>query len=112
MDDRTAATTDRQGEITMHAEPSIAAAATPEQERHALNFAFSELGLLWHWDEDTYARLQPAATDRERLRAYLESQHRHLLTVYDVDFLANAIGQTKQRYYDGALAGTQAQAYA
>jgi len=84
--------------------------ADHEQERHALNFAFSELGLCWHWDEATYRSLQGAGAEGERLRRYLESQHGHLLKAYDSDFLIQAISTTKQRYFEGALAGAQAQA--
>ncbi len=68
-----------------------------ELERNAFNAAFSELGLCWHWDENTYAELQAIAAESERLRRYVESQHRHLLTAYDADFLVDAIRVTKSR---------------
>ena len=66
-------------------------------ERNAFNAAFSELGLCWHWDERTYAELQSISAESERLRRYVESQHRHLLTAYDADFLVDAIRVTKSR---------------
>ncbi len=73
-------------------------AATPaELERHAFNAAFLELDLCWHWDEKTYAELSAIAAEGERVRRYVESQHRHLLTVYDADFLVDAICVTKSR---------------
>jgi hypothetical protein len=68
-----------------------------ELERNAFNAAFSELGLCWYWDEKTYAELQSIAAESERLRRYVESQHRHLLTAYDADFLVDAICVTKSR---------------
>jgi hypothetical protein len=73
-------------------------AATPhERERHAFNAAFLELDLCWHWDEKTYAELSAIAAEGERVRRYVESQHRHLLTAYDADFLVDAICVTKSR---------------
>jgi len=72
-------------------------AAPHEIERNAFNAAFSELGLCWHWDEKTYAELQTIAAESERVRRYVESQHRHLLAAYDADFLVDAIRVTKSR---------------
>jgi hypothetical protein len=71
--------------------------APHECERNAFNAAFEELGLCWHWDETTYAELQTISAESERVRRYVESQHRHLLTVYDADFLIDAIRVTKSR---------------
>jgi hypothetical protein len=71
--------------------------APQELERNAFNAAFSELGLCWHWDEKTYAELASISAEGERLRRYVESQHRHLLTAYDADFLVDAICVTKSR---------------
>jgi len=72
-------------------------AAPHEIERNAFNAAFSELELSWHWDEKTYAELRSISAESERVRRYVESQHRHLLTVYDADFLVDAICVTKSR---------------
>jgi hypothetical protein len=75
-----------------------------ELERNAYNAAFSELGLGWHWDEKTYSELQSIAQEEEeRLRTYVETQHRYLLTAYDARFLVNAIREAKMRCYDSAL---------
>ena len=75
-----------------------ASTVTPHEcERNAFNAAFEELGLCWHWDEKTYAELQSIAAESERVRRYVESQHRHLLTVYDADFLVDAIRVTRSR---------------
>ncbi len=60
-----------------------------ETARHAYNVAFHELGLSWHWDAPTYARLQ--AQGRNCVQAYLETEQSHLLRAYDADFLVNAI---------------------
>jgi len=76
---------------------SASTAAPHECERNAFNAAFEELGLCWHWDEKTYAELQAIAAEGERVRRYVESEHRHLLTAYDADFLVDAIRVTKSR---------------
>ena len=70
-----------------------------ETHRHAYNAAFEELGLPWHWDPVTYARLQ--AHGANGARAYLETEHAHLLRAYDADFLVNAIETAKARCFTG-----------
>jgi hypothetical protein len=50
--------------------------ATPREE---YVLAFTELGIDPHWD------------GREPVRAYIEREYPHLLRVYDVDFLVNAV---------------------
>ena len=59
--------------------------AASEAHRHAYNAAFHELELNWHWDADTFARLQRYG--RAGVRAYT------------VDFLVDAIETTKERCY-------------
>lgn len=81
----------------MQRHPVSAKAAAQDTDRNAFNAAFSELGLCWHWDEKTYAELQAICAESERVRRYVESQHRHLLTAYDADFLVDAIRVTKSR---------------
>ena len=66
-----------------------AATEADETARHAYNVAFHELGLNWHWDAATYARLQ--AQGRNCVRDYLETEQSHLLRAYEADFLVNAI---------------------
>jgi hypothetical protein len=66
-----------------------------EAHRHAYNAAFEELGLTWHWDAATYARLQ--AHGRDGVRVYLESEQSHLLRAYEADFLVEAIETTQAR---------------
>jgi len=68
-----------------------------EAHRQAYNAAFEELGLNWHWDAVTFACLP--ARGREGVRAYLQSEHPHLLRAYDADFLADAIETAKARFY-------------
>ncbi|SFU52717.1 hypothetical protein SAMN05216350_102379 [Polaromonas sp. YR568] len=63
--------------------------------RHAYNAAFEELGLNWHWDAATYARLQ--ATSQGTVRTYLETEQSHLLRAYEADFLVEAIEAAKAR---------------
>lgn len=66
-------------------------------ERSAFNAAFYELGLRWHWDDETYERLSAEPCERERVRHYVRTMHPHLLRAYDADFLAEAVIQAKQR---------------
>jgi hypothetical protein len=66
-----------------------------EAERHAYNAAFEELGLTWHWDSATYARLP--ARGRDGVRAYVQTEQAHLLRAYDADFLVEAVETAKAR---------------
>jgi hypothetical protein len=66
-------------------------------QRNAYNAAFSELGLVWRWGNETLARLQPIADERERVRTYLREEQEHLLRAYDADFLVDAILKSKAR---------------
>lgn len=67
-------------------------------DRDAYNAAFYELGLRFHWDADTYARLLSGHTSPDaRVRAYLEAQQPHLLRAYDAAFLVTAIEEAQQR---------------
>lgn len=73
--------------------------AHPEAAREAYNAAFYELGLRWHWDEDTYvALLQHSSDPQARIHHYLQSRQPHLLKAYDADFLAAAIHERVLRY--------------
>jgi hypothetical protein len=63
----------------------------------AFNAAFHELGLRWHWDEDTYEQLAAEPCERNRLRQYLQRMQPHLLRAYDAEFLTDAILAAKQR---------------
>jgi hypothetical protein len=67
-------------------------------EREAFNAAFRELGLHWHWDDETYAALKENADDEQRIRTYLESHHPHLLKAYDAAFLIDAVRVAKERH--------------
>ncbi|MEO7885694.1 MAG: hypothetical protein ABI893_08885 [Polaromonas sp.] len=69
--------------------------APADQARHAYNAAFEELGLTWHWDAATYARLQ--ASTHGAVRTYLETEQSHLLRAYEADFLVEAIEAAKAR---------------
>jgi hypothetical protein len=63
--------------------------------RQAYNAAFEELGLSWHWDSVTFAGLAGAGPDR--VRAYIQQEHPHLLRAYEADFLVEAIETAKAR---------------
>lgn len=64
-----------------------------DKARHAYNIAFERLDLNWHWDEETYHRLQ---TDGDSpLRKYLETEQAHLLSAYEAEFLLGAIEAAK-----------------
>ena len=73
--------------------------ADDQSRRHAYNAAFEELGLTWHWDAATYARLQ--AHGRDGVRIYLETEQSHLLRAYEPDFLVEAIETTQARCFAG-----------
>jgi len=75
-----------------------AANPTAEAHRHAYNAAFEELSLSWRWDTATYAHLQHHGHDL--VRAYLQTEHPHLLRAYDADFLVNAIEAIKTRCFE------------
>ena len=86
---------------------TLTADQTAEAHRQAYNAAFEELGLNWHWDPVTFAGLP--AHGRDGVRAYLQSEHPHLLRAYDADFLADAIEAAKARYY-ATMAGNRSRA--
>lgn len=75
---------------------------TIDAHRHAYNAAFEELGLPWHWDSATFARLQSGG--RDGVRTYLQSEQPHLLRAYELEFLVDAIENAKARYHAGMLA--------
>ena len=57
----------------------------------ALNRAFWDLGLRFHWDEATWASLGGLPDLRSQLASYLAASQPHLLGVYDVEFLQKII---------------------
>ncbi len=63
----------------------------------ALNAAFDELGFEWQWDPDIYASLATIEDERERVGAYLRQNQPHLLQVYDVALLCDAILSARHR---------------
>jgi hypothetical protein len=69
-----------------------------EIERNGYNVAFSELGLEWYWDAETYSGLQSIPEEKNRVRVYLETHQPHLLRAYDADFLVNAIHGVRARF--------------
>ena len=75
-----------------------------ESELAAYNLAFSELGLRWHWDADTYDQIRRAAGDRHCVQAYVEEQCPHLLQAYDSRFLVEAVESVRARRSNAATA--------
>jgi len=65
-----------------------------ELQIQAYNSAFEELGLSWYWDRSTWARLPEGS---QRVLAYVEREHPHLLRSYDGDFLVAAVETARQR---------------
>jgi hypothetical protein len=81
---------------------NITPLASAAAQRNAFNAAFYELGLRWHWDEERYVCALCEDGQRAHLRRYVQEEQPHMLRVYDVDFLANAILTVKQRLQAGA----------
>jgi len=70
----------------------------------ALNAAFDELGFEWQWDPDLYASLATIDDERERLGAYLRQNQAHLLQVYDLGPLCDAILAARRNLADSLAA--------
>ena len=64
----------------------------------ALNAAFDELGFEWQWDPALYAKLGNIEDERERVGAYLRQNQAHLLQVYDLGNLCDAILAARRRH--------------
>jgi hypothetical protein len=77
--------------------PATVAGPAPDIEarRAAYNAAFHELGVDWFWDAG--CSLLDGDDERVCLRGYLARYQPHLLTVYDADFLVDAILAAKTR---------------
>jgi hypothetical protein len=76
-----------------------AVAAQPtaaESTLNAYNTAFSVMELDWHWDRETYDRLNAEGDGRAALRTYVQQHRPHLLRAYGVDCLVDAIEQTRR----------------
>lgn len=63
----------------------------------AYNAAFEDLGLEWRLDAAEYERLSTIEGEENRIRAYLQAHHAHLLKVYDLDFLCGLIADARRR---------------
>ncbi|WP_076998918.1 hypothetical protein [Variovorax sp. KK3] len=76
-----------------------------EIERNAYNAAFYELGLRWHWDRRLYDELLGLSQDAaERICHYVRTWQPHLLTAYDVAFLADLIEVKKGQHIQRSAA--------
>lgn len=69
-------------------------ACDEELQIQAYNGAFEELGLAWYWDRATWAALPGGP---QRVLAYVEREHPHLLRSYEAEFLVAAVEAARQR---------------
>lgn len=80
-----------------------------ETDRHlheqlcAYNIAFAELGLRFRWDREMLRSLASIEGDAQRLAAYIETHHPHLLSAYSCEFLCAAILERKNAQAPGSL---------
>jgi hypothetical protein len=81
---------------------NITPLASAAAQRNAFNAAFYELGLRWHWDDECYACALCEEDQRAYLRRYVQAEQPHMLRVYDMEFLVNAILTVKGRHLAGA----------
>ena len=65
-------------------------------EADAYNAAFDDLGLELRVDPVAYGRLCDIDGEENRLRAYLQTHHAHLLKVYELDFLCGLITRARR----------------
>jgi hypothetical protein len=82
---------------TPASESSSALASAHENDRRAYNVAFLELELGWAWDARTYDELLDIPEEKDRICAYIQRYHPHLLRAYEAAFLCNLIYETKRR---------------
>ena len=78
--------------------PRVPASAVEDPDLAAFNAAFDALDLDWHWDAELYRSLPHDGDDRATLGAWLSEHRAHLLKVYDLTFLCDAVLAAKQRY--------------
>lgn len=78
--------------------PRVPASAVEDPDLAAFNAAFGALDLDWHWDPELYRSLPHDGDDRATLGAWLSEHRAHLLKVYDLTFLCDAVLAAKQRY--------------
>jgi hypothetical protein len=86
------------GDSTACTETTMADYRTLHDDCEALNAAFDELGFEWQWDPKLYASLGSGADERDRVSAYLREYQPHLLHMYDLAQLCDAIEAARQRH--------------
>lgn len=79
--------------------------ANTEQDGHRVAFkkAFSDAGLDWYWDEDTYDELLAAFGGKERIRYYSECFLEHFNAPSDLDGFIRELHAHKTTHYAGLL---------
>jgi hypothetical protein len=80
----------------METEALSTASATDDATRNAYNSTFAAMELDWHWDRETYSRLNADGDGRGAVRSYVQQHRPHLLRAYGVDCLVDAIEQTRR----------------
>jgi hypothetical protein len=80
----------------METEAVSTAPAADDATRNAYNSTFAAMELDWHWDRETYSRLNADRDGRAAVRSYVQQHRPHLLRAYGVDCLVDAIEQTRR----------------
>jgi len=79
--------------------------ADTEQEGHrvAFNMAFSDVGLDWYWDENTYGKLLDVFGGKERIRYFVESFPNDFNAPADLDRFIRDVHARKTVHYISLL---------
>jgi hypothetical protein len=75
-----------------------------DAELAAWNHAFTELGLPWRWDAETFRNLRKTCADSDLVGTYVERNQAHLLRSYEKAFLRDLVVSTRDRYREEAAA--------
>ena len=81
---------------------AVAALDPAEAELAAWNHAFSELGLPWRWDAQTFRHLRSIAAESDLVSTYVERNQAHLLRSYEKSFLRDLVHSTRDRCRENA----------
>jgi len=75
--------------------------ADTERDGHrvAFNMAFHEAGLDWEWDVPLYGELLAVTGGKERMKRFVETHRRDLLSRTDLDTMIAGLHKAKTRHY-------------
>ena len=75
--------------------------ADTERDGHRLAFnrAFTDAGLDWHWDGETYGRLLAVTGGKERIRHFVEQAGPGFDAPADIESFIRKLHQSKTRHY-------------